>query len=56
MTGQELSSNVAIESSDSLICTSPTSEIATNIGKSETNTAGTAAKKKKRKRSKKGRN
>ncbi|KAK0094777.1 hypothetical protein PV326_010016 [Microctonus aethiopoides] len=56
--GQELSSNVAVESPDSLICTSPTSETAPSIEKTNTGTNSTnaAAKKKKRKRSKKGRN
>lgn len=58
VTGQELSSNVAVESPDSLICTSPTSETTPSIEKTNTgiNSSNAAAKKKKRKRSKKGRN
>ncbi|XP_015111714.1 protein lap4 isoform X7 [Diachasma alloeum] len=46
--------NAAVESSESFICTSPTSENAPNIGKTGTN--GGNAKRKKRKRSKRGRN
>ncbi|XP_011311698.1 protein lap4 isoform X2 [Fopius arisanus] len=53
VTGQD-SMNATIESSESFICTSPTSENAPNIGKNGTNGGNT--KKKKRKRSKRGRN
>ncbi|XP_063995434.1 protein lap4-like isoform X3 [Diachasmimorpha longicaudata] len=53
ITRQE-SINATVESSESYICTSPTSENAPNIGKTGTN--GGNAKKKKRKRSKRGRN
>ena len=55
ITGHDSSVNMTVESSDSLICTSP-SQSATLPAKTEINTAATAAKKKKRKRSKKGRN
>ncbi|XP_057326673.1 protein lap4 isoform X4 [Microplitis mediator] len=57
LTGQDLSTSVAVESSDSFICTSPTTETAPSIGgKNVGPNNSSAAKKKKRKRSKKGRN
>ncbi|XP_044587530.1 protein lap4-like isoform X3 [Cotesia glomerata] len=55
-TGQDLSTSVAVESSDSFICTSPTTETVPSIGKNAGPNNSSVAKKKKRKRSKKGRN
>ncbi|XP_074103215.1 scribble planar cell polarity protein isoform X8 [Cotesia typhae] len=55
-TGQDLSTSVAVESSDSFICTSPTMETVPSIGKNAGPNNSSVAKKKKRKRSKKGRN
>ncbi|XP_034935994.1 protein lap4 isoform X2 [Chelonus insularis] len=55
LTGQELSTFIGVESSDSLICTSPTTDTP-NAGKTGTNTSSISSKKKKKKRSKKGRN
>lgn len=52
-TGQD-SISTTVESSESFICTTPTSENAPNMEKTGTN--GGNAKKKKRKRSKRGRN